>query len=79
MVRVVSTTTMSEVEQFAAEGRDFARSWPREIPQDAMFHPADRRELNRLRGILRDRGIEPDDGTAPDWLRVDRGDQERSW
>jgi hypothetical protein len=30
MVRVVSTTTMSEVGQLAAEGRDFADSWPRE-------------------------------------------------
>ena len=64
MVRVVSTTTMSEVEQLAAEGRDFAHSWPREIRQDAVFHLADRRELNRLRGILPDRGIEPDDGPA---------------
>jgi hypothetical protein len=62
---MVSTTTMSEVEQLAAEGRDFAHSWPREIRQDAVFQLADRRELIRLRGILRDRGIEPDDGTAP--------------
>jgi len=52
MVRVVSTTTMSEVEQLAAEGRDLAHSWPREIQQDAVFQLADRRELNRLRGIL---------------------------
>ena len=52
MVGVVSTTTMSEVEQLAAEGRDFAHSWPREIQQDAVFQLADRRELNRLRGIL---------------------------
>jgi hypothetical protein len=35
MVGVVSITTMSEVEQLAAEGRDFAHSWPREIRQDA--------------------------------------------
>jgi hypothetical protein len=61
MVRAVSTTTMSEV---AAEERDFAHSWPREIRQDAVFHLAGRRELNRRRGILSDRGIEPDDGTA---------------
>lgn len=52
MVRVVSTTTMSEVEQLPAEGRDLAHSWPREIQQDAVFQLADRRELNRLRGIL---------------------------
>jgi hypothetical protein len=49
---MVSATTMSEVEQLAAEGRDFAHSWPREIRQDAVFQLADRRELNRLRGIL---------------------------
>jgi hypothetical protein len=64
MVRVGGTTIMSEGEQLAAEGRDFAHSWPREIRQNAMFQLADRRELNRLRGILRGRGIEPDDGTA---------------
>jgi hypothetical protein len=52
MVGVVSTTTMSEVEQLAAEGRDCAHSWPREIQQDAVSQLADRRELNRLRGIL---------------------------
>jgi hypothetical protein len=52
MVRVAGTTTMSEVEQSAAQGRDFAHSRPREIRQNAMFQLADRRELNRLRGIL---------------------------
>ena len=63
MVAVVSTTTMSEVEQFAAEGRDFAHSWPGEIRQDACSDWLT--AANSIaRGILRDRGFEPDDGTA---------------
>jgi hypothetical protein len=35
-----------------------------EIRQNAVFKLADRHKLDRLRGILPNRGIGPDDGTA---------------
>jgi hypothetical protein len=41
---------MSEVEQSAAEERDFAHGWPREIRQNAVFHTC---ETNLMSGSVR--------------------------